>query len=42
MQITVCTPASTASKIASAANRAGTKMSDVFAPCCSTASATVL
>ena len=41
MVITVCTPASTASKIASAAKGAGTKIIDVFAPCSETASATV-
>ncbi len=31
--ITVCTPASIASLIAAAANRAGTKIIEVFAPC---------
>ena len=39
--ITVRMPASTASYAASAAKRAGTKISDVFAPVRSTASATV-
>ena len=41
MQTIVPMPASTASDIASAANRAGTKMSDVSAPASATASATV-
>ncbi len=39
--ITVPMPLSTASYTASAAKRAGTKMSEVFASACSTASATV-
>ena len=41
MQTIVPMPAPAASRIASAANRAGTKTSDVLAPACSTASATV-
>ncbi len=36
--MTVCTPESSASLIAAAAKRAGTKIIDVLAPCSSTAS----
>ena len=42
MHTTSFTPASAASTIASAANGAGTKMIEVSAPVCSTASAIVL
>ena len=41
MQTIVAMPASTASRIASGAPLAGMKMTDVFAPACLTASATV-
>jgi hypothetical protein len=41
MQTTRSTPASTASRIASDANRGGTKIIDVFAPVSATARATV-
>jgi hypothetical protein len=41
MHTTSLQPASSASRIASAANAEGTKMHDVSAPCCFTASATV-
>ena len=41
MQMTVAMPASTASNIASAAKRAGTKTMAVLAPVCETASCTV-
>ena len=42
MQTTVSTPASAASRMASAANGGGTKMTETLAPSFSTASATVL
>ena len=42
MQITSWMPLSTASRIASGAKGAGTKMIEVFAPVWATASATVL
>jgi hypothetical protein len=42
MAITKATPASEASRMASAANGAGTKIMDVFAPVAFTAAATVL
>src|SRR4026208_1830471 len=41
MHTTIDTPASAASRIASAANRGGTKIIEVFAPVSRTASATV-
>jgi hypothetical protein len=41
MHTTRSTPASIASRIASAANRGGTKIIDVFAPVSATARATV-
>ena len=41
MQTTRSTPASAASRIASAANRGGTKIIEVFAPVSRTASTTV-
>ncbi len=41
MQTTSATPASAASRMASAAKRGGTKIIEVFAPCSRTASATV-